>query len=171
MAWNNSDGLLIKYGYEEAQVGGGGEFAVVDDVHTVEFDIRWNMLNAFGTRTILDETVRIPNGVIIISALFTTEVPFTSGGAATLSVGLCSPDRTTVFSATGLINATALTTMDAVGEVVTGAGASLNTVLANAAPNLIQATVGTANYTAGRGKLRIRYFVPSPAPAIVGALA
>lgn len=170
-AWFNSDGLLIRLGPEEAQVGGGGEYKSNGPLVETEFDVNFNMLNAFGVRTLLDETVKIPNGGIIQLVEFKVIVPFASGGAATLSFGLASTDRVTAFAATGLVNATALATINTVGATVTGAGASINTVLANATPNLISATVGVANFTAGRGKLRVRYFIPTGAPKITGALA
>lgn len=171
MAWLNNDGLLIKYGTEEALHGGGGEYRWNGPFTEVEIDVQWNRLNAFGTRTILDETVRIPNGVLLTSAEFEVIVPFTSGGSATLTLGFFDTDRTTAYDEDGIDATIALTAIDAVGETVTCDGALINTVLANNTPNLISATVGTANYTAGRGKLRLRYFVPTPAPGLTGALA
>lgn len=171
MAWMNNDGLFIKFGAEEARVGGGGEYRWNGPFTEVEIDVRWNMLNAFGTVTVLDDTVRIPNGVLLTSAEFETVVPFTSGGAATLDLGFYDTDRTTAYDADGIDVAIALTAIDAVGETVTCDGALINTILANNTPNLITATVGTANFTAGRGKLRLRYFVPSPAPDLTGAFA
>ena len=170
MAWYNNDGLLIKYGVEEAATGGGGEFTWKGPFTEVEIDVQWNKLNAFGTRTILDETVRIPNGVLLTSAEFEVVVPFTSGGSATLDLGFYDMDRTTAYDADGIDAAIALTAIDAVGETVTCDGALINTILANNTPNLLSATVGTANFTAGQGKLRLRYFVPTPA-AESGALA
>ena len=170
MAWLNNDQLLIRYGTEEAQTGGGGEFRWNGPFTEVEIDIVWNKLNAFGTRTILDETVRIPNGVLLTSAEIEVVVPFTSGGSATLDLGFYDMDRTTAYDADGIDAAVALTALDAVGETTACDGALINTILANNTPNLISATVGTANFTAGQAKLRLRYFVPTPAPE-AGALA
>lgn len=169
MAWYNNDGLLVKFGTEEGMTGGGGEFRWNGPTTEVEIDVVWNKLNAFGTRTILDETVRIPNGILLTSAEFEVVVPFVGAGA-TLDLGFYDMDRTTAYDADGIDAAIAVTAIDAVGETVTCDGALINTLLANNTPNLISATVGTANYTAGQGKLRLRYFVPSPAPE-AGALA
>lgn len=171
MPWTNNDGLLIKFGTEEALVGGGGEYRWNGPSATVEIDVRWNMLNAFGTRTILDETVRIPNGVLLQAAEFRTIVPFTSGGLATLSFGLFDMDRTTAYNATGIHSALALTAMDAVNETTALTGALVGTILANDQPSLISATVDTANFTAGRGVLRLTLFRPTKAPGTVAAFA
>lgn len=169
--WMNNDGLFVKFGSQQAVVGGGGSFSVEGEFTTVEIDIRYNMLNAFGTRTILDETVRVPNGVLLTSAEFEVVVPFTSGGAATLDLGFYDTDRTTAYDADGIDAVIALTAIDAVGETVTCDGALINTILANNTPNLISATVGTADYTAGRGKLRLKYFVPTKAPNLAHSFA
>lgn len=162
MAWTNNDGLYIKYGAEEANVGGGGEYRWNGPFTELEFDVQWNKLNAFGTVTILDETVRIPSGVILTYAEFEPTIGFTSGGAATISFGLYDTDRTTAYDEDGIDATIALTAIDAVGETVTCDGALVNTKLSNDTPCLVTATVGTANYTAGQGKLRLRYFVPTP---------
>lgn len=171
MAWLNNDQLLIKYGTEEAIVGGGGEFNWKGPTAVVEIDVRWNMLNAFGTRTILDETVRIPNGLLLQSAEFRVIQPFTSGGSATLDLGFYDMDRTTAYDADGIDAAIALTAIDAVNETVVCDGALVGTILANDTPSLISATVGTANYTAGRGVLRLTLFKPTKAPTRPGVLA
>lgn len=171
MAWLNNDGLLVKFGTEEAIVGGGGEFTWDGPNAKLDIDIRYNMLNAFGTRTILDETVRIPNGLLLRSASFQVIVPFTSGGAATLDLGLYDMDRTTAYDADGIDAAIALTAIDTVGETVTCDGALIGTILANDTPSLISATVGTANYTAGRGVLTLQFFKPTRAPSRPGVLA
>lgn len=171
MAWYNNDGLLIKYGPEEARVGGGGEYRWVGPFTEVEIDVQWNRLAAFGTRTILDETVRIPNGVLLTSAEFEVVVPFASGGLATLDFGFYDMDRTTEYDADGIIAGATAASLSTVGATIVGAGALINTVLANNTPNLISGRVNVANFTAGRGKLRLRYFVPTPAPDYVGVLA
>ena len=162
MVWFHNDGLLVRFGVEEADVGAGGEYRSNGPFVEVEFDVQWNKLNAFGTFTILDDTVKLPNGILLTNAEFETIVPFTSGGAATLSFGIYDTDRTTALNATGIHSALALTAIDAVGETTTLTGTLINTILANNTPNLVSATVGTANFTAGQGKLRLRYFVPTP---------
>lgn len=168
MPWMNNDGLLIKYGTEEAQVGGGGEYRWDGPLTELEIDIQWNRLAAFGTEKVVDETIRIPNGVLLQSAEFRVITPFTSGGSATLTLGLINPDRSTAYDADGIDATVALTAIDAVNETVTCDGALIGTVL-NAAQgsSLVTATVGTANYTAGKGVLRLRYFVPVKTATLV----
>lgn len=166
MAWMNNDNLYIKFGQEEAKQARAGEFRWHGPTTKIEADIIWNRLNAFGTVTFLSDTLRIPNGVLLVSAKLITIVPFTSGGSATLTLGLYDKDRTTAYDADGIDAAIALTAMDTVGETVTCDGALIGTILANNAQNLLTATVGTANYTAGQAKLEIEYLTPSPNPDV-----
>ena len=169
MAWMNNDGLLVKFGYEEAIVGGGGEYNNWDgNLDIVEFDIQWNKLLAFSNVTILDETIRIPNGVQLQSAELRVTTPFTSGGSATLDLGFYNPDRTTAYDLDGIDVAIALTAIDAVNETVTCDGALIGAQL-NAAQgsSLVVARVNTANYTAGKAVLRLKYFVPHKAATLV----
>lgn len=164
MAWTNNDGLYIKYGQEEAKQARAGEFRWHGPTTKVEADIIWNRLNAFGNVTILSDTFRIPNGVLLVSARLITIVPFTSGGSATLTLGLYDLDRTTAYDADGIDATIALTAIDTVGETVVCDGALIGTILANDQPSLLTATVGTANYTAGQAKLEIEYLTPTPNP-------
>ena len=131
MVWVNDDGLVVKFGTEEADRGKGGIFTdkMYGDCTVYEFDIRAAELEPL--------------------------VAFTSGGAATLTIGLYDTDRTTALDADGIDAAIALTAIDTVGEKVTCDGALVNTVLSNDTPCLVGATVGTAAYTAGRAKLRL----------------
>lgn len=163
--WRNNDGLAVKFGRDEAFRGAGGEFSIGGEFRVVELDIVWNQLNAFGTVTILDETVKLPNGCLLTNAEIEVVVPF-AGATATLALGLAKTDGT-AYDATGISTALAQTALDTVGETTNLTGALVNTILANTTPSLISATVGTANFTAGRAKLRLKYFFPTPAPSIV----
>ena len=157
MAWMNSDGLYIKFGTEEATVTPAGEYNQLGPLHYVEADINWDELEAFGTDTILSETLRIPTGVFLESASFEVIVAFTSGGSATLSFGTIDTDRTTEHDLDGIDATIALTSIDAIGDTITCDGTKIDTVLTNSTPMLLTATVGTADFTAGRGFLRVYY--------------
>lgn len=155
--WYNNDGLTIKSGQDEGNPGNGGVVVDGDGLnHVYIFNVEWNKLNAFGTVTILSDTIRIPNGWRLESAEFYVETPFTSGGAATLDIGLYDTDRTTAYDADGIDAAIALTAIDGIGERVACDGALIGTDLANNTPSLVTVTVGTANYTAGKGRLTIK---------------
>lgn len=166
MPWINSDGLLVGFGTELAKAGTGGEFHWTGPFVQHEFDINFANLAPFGTITPLSFTVRIQNGILLTSAELETVVPFTSGGSPTLDIGLVDEDATTTdsYDIDGIDAAIAMTAIDTVGETVTCDGALINTILANSGnkKSLVAVRVNTANYTAGRAKLRFNYFVPTP---------
>lgn len=154
--WYNNDGLRIKSGQEEGEAGTGGQYADQAENAVMAFDIVWDKLEPFGTVTILSDTVRIPNGWRLESAQVYTETPFTSGGSATMTIGLFDLDGTTAYDADGIDATIALTAIDASGETVTCDGALIGTDLANDQPSLVGVTVGTANYTAGKARLMLK---------------
>lgn len=154
--WTNDDGLHIRYGSDEAAMKKVGSFADFDggrQILEVEFD--YNDVTSAGSETILSDGVRIPAGVFLEKAEFVVETAFTSGGAATLTFGLIDEDRSTAFDADGIDAAIAITAIDAAGDNITCDGAVVGTVLTNSAPMLVTATVGTAVFTAGKGRLRL----------------
>lgn len=109
--------------------------------------------------------ISIPKNKQIEEVELFVENAFTSGGSATLDVGLVRLDRTTELDYDGLVAALALTSIDAKGEKVvlrvgsTGAGALIGQTLTN--PGLVTVRYNTAAYTAGKLKVRIRWFDPN----------
>lgn len=161
--WYNSDGLYIKFGTNEGQTGLGGELEDGDYgvPHYVEFTVSLastaGQLAAFGTDTILSYTCVIPGGARVTKAEFYVETAATSGGSATLEFGLIRTDTTTTYDADGLIAATAVASLTA-GATIAGAGALVNTTLAN--DGLFTLTARTANFTAGKVKARVFWYMP-----------
>lgn len=160
--WTNSDGLYLKFGTDEAKLAKGGAYADVDgDTHQVELVLSGATatydFGAVGTETILSDTVVIPAGARIVSADLYVETAFTSGGSATVIFGTIRTDRTTTYDDNGFIASTAVASLTA-AATITGAGALVGTTLANDA--LITATVGTAAFTAGKGLLKIKWYMP-----------
>lgn len=154
--WINADGLLVKSGVSEAQTSKAGEFEDgLGNERIVEATISYTDLNAFGTDTVLSDTLSIPDGSRIVSATIYVETAFTSGGSATLQIGLLRTDRSTAYDADGLVAATAVASLTA-GATITGSGALVNTTLAN--DGLLTATAGTANFTAGKARIQVRYY-------------
>lgn len=154
--WVNNDGLLVKTGPDEATVAKAGVFEDMDgNNHIVEAVLSYGDFEAFGTDTILSDTLIIPDGARIISANVYVETAFTSGGSATLVVGLKRKDRSTAYDADGLVGSTAVASLTA-GATITGAGALVNTTLAY--DGLLTATVGTADFTAGKAKIIVKYY-------------
>jgi hypothetical protein len=161
MPWTNESGLKIRFGTELASLGKGGQYRWNGPVAEYEYDIIGTQLNAFGTVTFLSDTVRIPDGMLLTDATIEVTQPFTSGGSATLTLGFHNEDGT-AYDADGIDATVALTALDAVGETTVCDGALVNTLLQNPSYkySYVTATVGTANYTAGKAKLRLRLFVP-----------
>lgn len=164
MPWMNADGLYIKYGTEEATVGKAGTYTEQEGGrYIVEFRIP--ALTALTTGDVIQEdNVYIPKGARIEYVEVMNTTAATSGGSATLNIGLIRSDRTTAIAATGLVSAAPLTDYDTLGETkrysvgVTGAGSLVGTVLTN--PGLISAKYATAAFTAGALTIRIAYSFP-----------
>lgn len=161
--WYNSDGLYIKFGTNEGQTGLGGELEDGDYgvPHFVEFTVSLastaGQLAAFGTDTILSYTCVIPNGARVTKSEIYVETAATSGGSAVLNYGLMRTDTTTAYDIDGFDASVAVASLTA-GATIAGDGALINTTLAN--DGLFSATVGTANFTAGKVKLRIFWYMP-----------
>lgn len=164
-AWTggiNDDGLLVKFGTGEATVGIAGEVNSMNNEHIVELELTATSLA--DASAIFSQHTVIPSGAFIRRVEVQTEVAVTSGGAATLNVGLNKLDRTTAIDADGLVAALALASFNAAGETVllttgaTGAGALIGTVLAF--PGILVADFDTAAFTAGKVIIRIVWYMP-----------
>lgn len=162
MAWHNNDGLYIKYGTEEAQVGTTGSYEdFVGGALVVEavFDLKNLSTSA---QTILDDNVKFASGWRVSKVVIETVTAATSGGSSTLDIGLIQGDRSTELDYDGFAAAVAKTAIDAAGETTTltvgatGAGALLGTTLgATAKGAMLVAKAGTAVFTAGRLKVQV----------------
>lgn len=160
MGWYNSDGLYIKFGTDQATAGKAGEYRTNGAQRVVELSIP--ALTALTTTGVIqDDHVVLPAGARIEKVEVVTKTAATSGGAATLDIGLIRTDRSTAYDDDGLVAAAALTTIDAAGETTsltvgsTGAGALIGTTLAN--NGYLVASYNTAAFTAGAVTVRV-YF-------------
>lgn len=165
--WQNSDGLGVKLGITEAvsvdttksQIG---ETSVEGDIREVIIPIDLTKL-ATGSATILNDDFYLPKNARIESVEVEVVTGATSGGAATLKVGTIKSDRSTVGSATAFVADPAIATINTAGQRLTlingstAAGASIGTTLSNG-PYLITAQAGTAVYTAGAVRVRVKWF-------------
>ena len=163
MAWTNSDGLYIKFGTEEATVGTAGEHSVmIGPEHISEVVIT---LTGLGTSAaILDQHTLLPAGARITKVKIINEVLATSGGSATLNLGLQRQDRSTELDYDGLLAAAPLADYNAAGETkeyvigVTGVGALVGTTLSYA--GYLTADYDTAAFTAGKVRAQIFWYKP-----------
>lgn len=159
MGWYNSDGLYVKFGTEEGQV------ATLGEVRTAgvnrETVITLDLTTLASTDTILDYATFLPKDAFIESVVIETLVSATSGGSATLSVGLYKSDTTTEISATALVAAATLAAIGNAGtrQILTlgstGAGAKIGST--PGFPALISAKYATAAFTAGKVSIRVSW--------------
>lgn len=161
MPWTNSDGLVVKFGTEQATAATVAEYSTLGRTRQIEAVIDLTSL-ATGS-TVLSNTVVIPNGARIERVQVHVQTAATSGGSAALNIGLIRTDGTTAYDADGLVAAMALTSLDAAGEtneVIIGhaaVGALVGTTLAN--DGLLVADYDTAAFTAGRIRVIVHYFM------------
>lgn len=162
MAWTNSDGLIVKFGTEEATVGTAGQYRTNGPLRMVELTCT---LTGLGTAAaVQDQHCVIPSGSRIDKVEVVAETAATSGGSAALNVGLIRLDRSTELDYDGFVAAMPKTAIDAAGEYntltpgSTSAGALIGTTLAYA--GVLTADYDTAAFTAGKVKVRVFYYVP-----------
>jgi len=159
-AWNNSDGLYIKYGQDEATVGKAGEFSTLGDERQIYVELDLTTLGATDGGTIVDDNVWIPAGAFIQKVKVVNRVASTGTGA-TLNLGLIKKDRSTEIDYNGLLAAAPRTDFDAIGETkeysagVSGAGALMGT--ATTYVGYLTADYDTAAFTAGKVGITIYY--------------
>jgi hypothetical protein len=160
-SWMNNDGLYLKFGTTKATPGTAGDFLSYGETRDIEFVIS-DLTTLTTTAAIIDDNTWVPANVIIESVQIFTDTAATSGGSATLSIGLMGNDRTTTVSDTAFVSALAFTAFDAAGETTlisagsSGAGTKVGTTV-GATTGYITAKYGTAVFTAGAIRVRIRY--------------
>lgn len=159
--WNNSDGLDVLFGLSAADLSRGG--------HTVHFgEFLETTLDIVGTKVPatdapVDKYVAIPPGAYIESATLIVDTAFTSGGSATLDVGLMNDDGDGTYSTSddnGIDAAIAVGTL-ALDVRIACNGAQINTSPANstnaALPLVFSFGYNTAAFTAGRARLVVKW--------------
>lgn len=157
MSYTNADGLRVLTGADKATVGGEG-VTVVGVRQTIVVDITAaNTGSSFGASQIDLMAPMIPANAIIVNADLVVTTPFTSGGAATLTIGTYNAAGTAV-DADGIDAAIALAAINTDGFVVQCDGAQVSgTVTTGGAATYIGWNYGTAVYTAGAAKLIVEY--------------
>lgn len=167
MSWLNNDGLLVKTGFEGGTSIKGGHVHIGSAQSILEFQLSLTPLTTTGTivgNGTIDASTNgfvLPRGARIESVEIINDVAATSGGSATLNIGVMALDRSTQTDDDGLVAALALASFNAVGETAlltagsTGAGALVGTVLASA--GIVTAKYATAAFTAGQVTVRVHY--------------
>lgn len=173
--YTNADGLVQWYGprtttdtpIARACIMGAGTEKVI------ELDVEFSQIGS-GISTFLDQDsnfngsndsfsnahVYLPANCVVTDVKFFVKTAFTSGGAATLDVGLYAKAGGAI-DADGLIAAQAVAGLTA-GACIVGGGALATNDNIGSANAYIGMTYGTAAFTAGSGKLVVRYVPQRP---------
>lgn len=158
-SWYNNDGLQLFYGVDKTTTEAAGEYRTNGPLREIEVRIDLTSL-ATGSQTILSNTVFFPK-MRVEEVTLEVQTAATSGGSATLDVGLISTDRSTEIDYDGFIAAEVLTAINTAGKRITyvngtsKAGALIGTTTATVGH--LVAKAGTAVFTAGVVYVRIKY--------------
>lgn len=157
MSWINADGLEVLMHGEQGKVKKNG--ATTRSIRqTLVVDIDGTEVPSTADTPEANDAF-IPAGAYIVSSYLIVDEAFTSGGAATMTIGTYEKDGTTI-DADGVDAAVALTALNATGKVVANDGAQVEGgVTVGAADAYVKANYGTAAYTGGKAKLFVE-FIP-----------
>lgn len=157
--WLNSDGLNVKLGVTEGIQRTAGEFKTYGPLRQTE--VLLTLTGLLSTVAIQDYDAFFPKNARIEQVDVEVDTAATSGGSATLDVGLQRTDQSTLISNTSFIAAAAVATLTPAGTRLTltagstAAGAAIGTTLANA--GYIIARYNTAAFTAGVVRVRVHW--------------
>src|SRR6478736_826811 len=111
MAYSNSDGLYLKFGTEKGVANTAGEYRTNGALREVEFKL--TLANLTTANSIVSDVTELPAGARIQEVEVITTAVAATGTSAALNVGVIRLDRTTVVDADGLVEALAVTALDA----------------------------------------------------------
>ena len=158
--WVNDDGLEVRYGLDKSVTRKGGETRHDGSLNEVIVII--NGTDVPSADAPIDKKVVIPSGCYIDEVVLNVTTAFTSGGSATLDIGLMLDDNDGTYSTSddnGLDAAIAVGTLVDNYRVVAD-GAQVNTTVTdstNGLPLAVSYGYNTAAFTAGVAELVIRY--------------
>lgn len=150
--WTNEDGLLVRFGTARSEVAEDG--VALADEHLFVLDVAdATLLADADTAAEAGDRPFIPAGAVIKDAYFEVTEAFTSGGSAVLDLGTKEADGSTIDD-DGFDAAIAVAALTA-DSVTISDGALIGTkVTVDSFPT---ATYDTAAFTAGAGKLVVKY--------------
>lgn len=156
MSWTNADGLTVLMHEEQGEVQTNGSTAVgVRKALVVDLEDATALGASYSTAAGPTDAF-IPADALIVSAHFIVDTAFTSGGAATLGIGLYNSAGTAI-DADGIDAAIALAALADDFAVVCDGALADGTQNVGAANAYVGFNYGTAVHTAGSGKLVIEY--------------
>lgn len=155
MSYTNADGLFIVTDEAQGAVRDNGVTAS-NGIKTLVFEIKDATLLGTSDVNPQPNDVFIPAGSYITKASLVVTTAFTSGGSATLGVGLQQADGT-IIDADGIDAAVAVADLAANKAVVCNGALVGGTATVGAANSYLSLVYGTAAFTAGAAKLVIEY--------------
>lgn len=160
-------GLYQKFGLEQTVSAAGGEYKTFGDLREIEFDLDLTTLTTTPTIILGTDNIFFPAGARIEEVQIVNKVAATSGGSATLDLGLTrTTDRTTEIDWDGILAVAPLADYNALGERITYTipsaicGALMTAGTTGANVGHLSANYKTAAYTAGVVTIRIKYRKP-----------
>jgi hypothetical protein len=172
MGWYNADGLYVKFGTEEGAAGEVGNYKNPADGSQMVAELFIADMRVPGTATVgpgvpssggtvISYNCVIPKNARIEKVELITQTAVTSGGSATLDLGLKKTDNSTELDYNGLLAALPIASFNAAGETYTAiigatyVGALIGTTLSE--NGYLTINYGTAAFTAGAIRIRIFY--------------
>ena len=155
MSYTNADGLFVITNNAQGAARDNGLNAQ-NGVKTMVFELK--DATALGTSDVDPQPndAFIPAGAYITKASLVVTTAFTSGGSATLCIGLQQADGT-IIDADGIDAAVAVADLAANKAVVCNGALVGGTATVGAANAYMSLVYGTAAFTAGAAKLVIEY--------------
>jgi uncharacterized protein YfcZ (UPF0381/DUF406 family) len=160
--WVNNDGLEVLFGTSKSEMRLGGETDHSGSLRELHFSITATDVPAADAP--IDKRITIPSGAYIDEAVINVTTAFTSGGSATLDIGLMLDDNDGTYSTSddnGIDAAIAVGTLVDNYRVVMN-GAQINTTVtdsSNGLPLALSYGYNTAVFTAGVADIVIKYRV------------
>lgn len=157
MSYTNADGLKVLMHGDQGEVQDKGTVINGIKKHLV-YDIAdaTTLGSSFGASDIDVMDPVIPAGAYITAAWIISETTFTSGGSATLTVGLYNAAGTAI-DADGIDATVAIAALTADDVVVCDGALAGGVLTVGGADAYVGAIYGTAAYTAGAAKVVIEY--------------
>jgi hypothetical protein len=179
MSYENSDGVFVRTGVDAADKASVSLISTaLGDQSVIEVALDWEALPAFSSavQTIASRYVKVPAGVLIEKIELMVDVDFDSAGdTATLNVGWVDADDGTSNGDNDAFVKAATVTELSVNTLYSSTSSGGTSPLDVAGPGtatteakFITWDVGTQNFSAGKGKLRIFYSTPDKATDDLG---
>ena len=162
MTWTNKDGLVVRFGAERASSADSGQAAGIKEYIVLDLPDATALPLVGAIVAPAEDSPRIPASSVITNAWMVATTDFTSGGAATLDIGLINAAGGVIdvdgihadVALAALVDGAATGVQGCSGAYVANAGGAGVLVDADAWPVF---TYVAAVYTAGAGKLIVEY--------------